>query len=496
MATAEVKPKRIKHLYPRKELYHRFIHSEEYAYSPNTRKQVSCHGNYLVLGDIGRKATIQDVEDMWYYNQRRMIAIIDRNLKRILISNSFSDYAQELKRAIPDNYTVYNTDGAIPNKDILKDKYACNKLHAEFLITRFVGTCLLNHYSVLYNNAKTIHNIDYKNLWYYKEIEAFVKDNNLKKSDIYKECFSKEHKIKFYKNSWNPITINVKLPTLKQILTDTIFTKKEKLLLEQRCFWTLYCYNEGIPFKHVVDNWNKPITKEEAQKYLDKENIYVTEDVLDNIKTWTDCISKVIGTTRKIYNIRLIDAENTERKNFEKAKEELLKTIDTKFTVGDWREGRTTSITDCQIKYRGYILKGRGRYKRIEWIYKTFSLPRTDIFKNIQLKLNGNSVITTRHASVPLHAAIKMYKLFNTLTTRHPDAAYFNDNYFGKVNVGVYNLRFIIYKNKVTNDNKVLDYKDWLIQIGCHSIWLEEVMDFIKYYHLEDKFGIKKKQLN
>ena len=29
---------------------------------------------------------------------------------------------------------------------------------------------------------------------------------------------------------------------------------------------------------------------------------------------------------------------------------------------------------------------------------------------------------------------------------------------------------------------------DWLIQIGCHSIWLTDVLDFINYYKLEKDF--------
>ena len=119
-AESKVKKGRIRHLYPRKELYHLFIHSDEYYYSPNNSRQISCKGNYLVIGDIGRKNTIEYIEEMWYYNSNRMIAIIDRFYKRILINKKYNQYAYELEAAIPDDYIIYHTDETIPNKDILK----------------------------------------------------------------------------------------------------------------------------------------------------------------------------------------------------------------------------------------------------------------------------------------------------------------------------------------------------------------------------------------
>lgn len=48
----KIKQKRIRHCYPRQEVYHRFIHDNEYYY--NNGHVISSKGNYLSLGDIGR----------------------------------------------------------------------------------------------------------------------------------------------------------------------------------------------------------------------------------------------------------------------------------------------------------------------------------------------------------------------------------------------------------------------------------------------------------
>ena len=110
-----------------------------------------------------------------------------------------------------------------------------------------------------------------------------------------------------------------------------------------------------------------------------------------------------------------------------------------------------------------------------------------DCFDNIQLKLKGNSVITSKGAVVPLADAIK---LFNTLYIK-----YFinknNDNvlFCNNTSIGVYKLRFIRYKEKVKDNKEPLGYKEWLIQIGCHSLWFDDIKDFARYYNLQDKLN-------
>ena len=106
----------------------------------------------------------------------------------------------------------------------------------------------------------------------------------------------------------------------------------------------------------------------------------------------------------------------------------------------------------------------------------------------LRLSKDGTTIETSRYARVPLEAGIKMYKMFMIGRRNAPNKTTWTTSDFGNVKVGIYNLRFITYKDKVTDFGKPLGYKEWLIQIGCHSLWLDDIKEFIKYYNLESKF--------
>ena len=91
---------------------------------------------------------------------------------------------------------------------------------------------------------------------------------------------------------------------------------------------------------------------------------------------------------------------------------------------------------------------------------------------------------------------IKMYRMFKIYRTNNPSCTSWTERNFGKVNVGIYNLRFITYKEKTTDTGVKLGRKEWCIQIGCHALWLDDIEDFIRYYHLEDKFLNKQENNN
>ena len=61
-AESKVKKGRIRHCYPRKEVYHRWIHNSEYVYS-NQAYAVSGKGNYLRMFDIGKHRAVSDIEE-------------------------------------------------------------------------------------------------------------------------------------------------------------------------------------------------------------------------------------------------------------------------------------------------------------------------------------------------------------------------------------------------------------------------------------------------
>lgn len=485
-AESKVKTKRIRHLYPRKKLYHLFIHSDEYYYSPNNIHQISCKGNYLVVGDIGRKTTIEDIEEMWYYNSNRMIAIIDRFYKRILINKEYKQYAYELECSIPDDYTIYYTDETIPNKDILSETEQVCRLHLKYIIIQFVEHELKPYYCVLYGNHKTIYNdYDYTNYWSYKHLVEFVNKYNIKKYDIYKECFDDKYRITVNYNFFNTKIKTIKLPTIKQIITNTIFTKKEKLLIEQRAFYTKYCYGKGISFKDVVKNWNKEVNRKDIIKYLNKV-ISVEEQWFNVERTWNEYISKASITIDNIYRKQIKGWVEESNQNELKAIEHLKENRN--YFINDWREHKTIPVT--RTTYKKFI-EPRSKNDRGKWVDVPFSLGRSCLFDNIQLRLTKNKkyIETSNNAKVTIEDGIRMYKFFNNLRNIDKDATQWTTSDFGNIKVGIYNLRFIQYKEKVTG-NKTLDYKEWLIQIGCHSLWLDDVNNFIQYYHLEKEFGL------
>lgn len=83
----DVKRKRIRHAYPRKEVYHRWIHSSEYVYADRNH-QISGKENYLFVGDIKRKCINISIES-YVDNSFDTFAVIDRATNRILISDKY-----------------------------------------------------------------------------------------------------------------------------------------------------------------------------------------------------------------------------------------------------------------------------------------------------------------------------------------------------------------------------------------------------------------------
>lgn len=490
METAEVKTKkRIKHAYKREELYHRFIHSASYAYSPKGRTQISCVGNYLVTGAIGKYQTIEDFEAQWVFNKERAVAIIDRENKIILINESKTEHSYLVQHAVPNDYTVYQTYDSIPSIDVLSDKYRCLLIHSTYLVDLFVNCPLRNFYKILQGKGYTLNiNIDdvfnEKGLCYNNIIE-FVNNNNIKKLDFYNKPLRFNKSINYNTTK----RININYPTLKQIYNNKAFNQKEKLVLNQRYFWTKYCYNNGIPFKDVVANWNKEVNIDEALHYLNKK-FYVVREWFIECKVWQDYIEKAITAINNNHKKRLREAIEKSANNYQEALHKLQVLTNNDDTLFLWRS-RSPIITQ-KVYYKKFIPSHR-RNKFGEWVNTYVSSADKHIFQNIQLRLRQgkhNIIETSNGASVTLHDGVQMFKLFLDIRKRHPNEYAFT---FEKhaIKVGIYNLRFIKYTQKRTDYGKPFNFNDWLIQIGCHSIWMSDVINFIKHYNLEDIFGLK-----
>lgn len=498
-AESKTKSKRIRHCYPRQEVYHRFIHSNEYYYS-NKAHAISSKGNYLALGDIGKNTSVANIEECWYPGNR-VFSVIDRENKKILVSHKYSKLTYELIRSIPNDYEIFHCNDDIPFYNILaySNIDTLSKLHLQYAIELYVERYLRPFYACC-NGKRILHNdIDsiikdscHNNLLYYEReaIEKFVKKYKVKKRTWYKETLNSKFKLCiYYPTSWNFITIE--LPSVKEILTNTVFSKSQKEKFRKLYFYTKYCYGRNIPYKDVDTYFNTPITNDKAIEYCNKRHIYLSPDWLIDIKTWNELISKtkeIEDNSRKKYIDEQIAKSNA---NYKAALEELRK-IESEYTVNSWREGKTNNGRHS-VNYRKYCISNRYKNSGI-WI-TDYIYSRCTTFTNIQLKLEGNTIRTSRNATVTLEEGIKMYKMFKLYRANNPNRTSWTTSDFGKVNVGIYNLRFITYKDKVTDSGINLGRKEWCIQIGCHSLWLDDIEDFIKYYHLEDKFNPIKKTI-
>lgn len=496
-AEPKTKIKRIRHCYPRQEVYHRFIHDNEYYYS-NQAHAISSKGNYLSLGYTFRYKSVEDIEKYWYPDNR-IFAVIDRENKKILVSHKYRDLTYELIKAIPDDYTVFHCNDGIPVYNILHNENidTLAKLHLQHCVEKYVERYLIQFYACL-EGKKVLHfNIDSlikedncKHFWYYEyeAIKQFVRKYKVKRRTWYNKSLNTKFKLNiYYPNYWNRITIE--LPTVKQVLTNTIFSKHQIDLFRRRYFYTKYCYGRGIPFSDIDKYFGTSITHDEAVHYCNRRNIYLNTDWLVDIHTWNELISKTKEIELKIHKNYVAEQVAKSEANYNAVLEELRK-IESDYTVNSWREGKINTRQNS-VSYRKYSAPSRYNSSGTWMTATVHSSCRT--FTNTQLKLEGSIIRTSKNATVTLEEGIKMYKMFMIDRNNNPNRTSWTTSDFGNVKVGIYNLRFITYKDKVSDTGKSLGYKEWCIQIGCHALWLDDIEDFIRYYHLEDKFGVTKK---
>lgn len=494
-AESKIKKGRIRHCYPRREVYHRFIHDNNYYYSSKPCV-ISSKGNYLALGDIGRHTPVADIEEYWY-SGNNVFAVIDRDNKKILVSHKYPDLTRELIYSIPNDYEIFHCNDNIPFHNILVSSNidTLTKLHLQHSVEQYVEMYLRPFYACC-NGKRILHNdIDYsiKNYGYdifwpygYNTIEKFVKKYRIKSKTWYKTSLNTKFKFCiYYPNSWNCITIE--LPSVKKVLTNTVFNKSQKEKFRKLYFYTKYCYGRGISYNDVDKYYNKIITNDEAINYCNKNNIYLNTDWLVDVSTWNDLISKTKEIEDKAYKNYIDKQIAKSEENYKYALEELHK-LESEYTVNAWREGQFKN-SQLSVSYQKFNVPSR-RNKTCGWTTTTIR-SNNKTFTNTQLKLEGNTIRTSRNASVTLEEGIKMYKMFKIGRANNPSCTSWTERNFGKVNVGIYNLRFITYKEKTTDTGVKLGRKEWCIQIGCHALWLDDIEDFIRYYHLEDKFNSK-----
>ena len=503
-AESKVKKGRIRHCYPRKEVYHRWIHDSEYVYS-NQAYSVSGKGNYLQVFNIGKDKDIHYIEENWSYHRDRMIAVIDRNEKKIVISRKYPNNWYELYRAVPDDYEIFWCLDTIPCFDILtveKREILC-KEHLRTAISIYTETILTPFYNVL-EGKKVLHN-NINNLsndycYCYKQftkeaINKFVKKYRVKKYSWYKETLNPNFKLhNYYPDSWS--VLKIELPSVKKIITETVFTKHQKELFEKRYFYTKYCFGKGISFKDVERYWNVPCEPSTAKAFFDKRHCYWLDDYDNGCKTWNDFVIRFNQVDKKRYEVYVEEQVKKSNENFLEAQRQAALMLNGSRPVDLWRENNTRQLSTKGVKYRKFV-RPFSRNKYGYWIDNYVYAGNNIKFENIQLRLikDKKLIETSKYASVPYDSAKELWHKFIIWINSNRVATNPFFNFDDKnIKVGLYNLRFIRYCTKRTDNGKTIYNEngkptlDWLIQIGCHSIWLTDVLDFINYYKLEKDF--------
>lgn len=507
-AESKIKKGRKRHCYPRKEVYHRWIHSPEYVYAAHNCL-VSGISNYLFINNIGRFIKEEDIKSQWFYRKDKAIAVIDRDTNKICISRKYYLY-KELLSAIPEYYEIFWCDKEIPSFDILSlnNSELLYKQHLKCCIQYYVQNYLFNYYASLEGKLTLNDNIDkidtitniYKGYINYSSIINFVNKYKIKQYSWYKESLNSKFTFNLYFPK-NYSTKTISIPSVKQIVNNTIFTNKEKTYLRKKYFYTKYCYGRGIKFKDVDKYWNKQVKGLTYNNNL--EDSYYDLEYKDIVKFFKSCnlywLPEYENSTCITWNDYVIRSNDIEElhhkryvqenialseKNREEAKKLLASTVNNDNAINAWR--KREHIKHDKITYKQFYPP---RNTHSKGLWKPVTVYTTNFnFENVQLKLVGNKIITSRNASVPLSSAIDTFKLFEHCKNINKNTGKTKFEFSNGYKVGIYKLSDIQFCKKYTDNNKELDYDSWLIRIGCHNIWIDDVMNFIQYYHLEDKF--------
>ena len=516
----DAKRKRIRHAYPRKDVYRCWIHSPEHVYADRNH-QISGKEDYLRIGDIGKDKSRPIIEREVDCNSSTF-AVIDRSTNRILISDMYPVCALELLMALPYKYEVFRCHGSIPRHDILSEEHTellC-KIHLEYVIMDYTSRYLFPYYAALKgrNILCSDINIDTKKeaiksrtcVHYNDDILTFIKKYKIKQYDWYKETLNPKYKLIIYYPDYYG-TINISLPTVKQLVTGTVFNKKQIEVFKKKLFYTKYCYRRGIKFKDVDKYFNKTIaplntdstndnnsydlTYDQVKKFLRVNKVYWNDDFYNtNLVTWNDYIILTKQEEIKRKSERIKENIEKSKQNELKAREELKKYVGNNY-IKHWRDSKDFHVHNY-IEYKKFI-EPTSKHRYGSWITEKLYLRPNNVFDNIQLKLYNGTIVTSNNGGVSVDEAIKCYKILQDCIEKHNKEGLNTFSFVEQnIRIGSYRLMTIAYKCKHNDNGLPLSITTWLIRIGCHNIWLDDFEDFVHYYHLEEKFGIKRDNKN
>ena len=506
-AELSVKRKRIKSCFRRSEIYEHWINNPEYCYT-NQKYNVSGQYDMLFSGSIKETETRQQFIKDWYYLYRnRCMAIINREYKLIIVNTEYNRFFYDLLHDVPNDYQVFLTAKPIDNPNILStgEVDEAVKLHAEYSVSKFIEYNLSESYSVLkgfkkilHTDPKTIFKYNksriYNSNWIgysypnYNYIVDFVKKYNIKKTTWYSTPFKGNISIIKYSNWSRSKSAIIELPSIKQIITNKVFKSIEKIKLDKAYFYGKYCYGKRISIKTLEARWNDEYNREEFETLFKDKLININLDNRPELLYWKDGIklySKVLDNINTSSRNRAIEQS---KNNYENALKEL-KEQEKEYNIDNWRnyqnDNRELSC-ECEQFIPDYRKNGYG-------VWKTIKIFRHINFPNTLLRIKYKMIETSKHASVTLEDAINMYKLFLDITK--DDICEVGTQIYHKLdylhyNIGNFNLRSIMYKKKKTDNGDFLDKWEYVINIGCHCIWMDDFYDFVNYYNLYKEFGI------
>lgn len=476
---------KVKQSFSRGEVFHAWVNKSGLSYykSSNSYNSITGYNNVLFAGDkvynFKKDITDKELSDHIKYNySSSVIAIINRDKKEIIINDKYFDL--NIRSALSKDYTIYVTLDKLDDYNILYDKEYCLKADIKRSITRLYTIYYATELLVLNGVSKVCHsNIEHlyeKDKTSYGEFCNFIKDNNIDKYDWYNFPILNNVYITKY-SGWTKTNVKINnIKSIKDIVTGNLFSKDELLLLEQRQFWTKYCFNKSISFKEVQSKWNKSFENKDLKESRYK---YDTDFI-----TWREYITIRSNTIDKIDNARNEEYRRLNQKNLEEAIKkynELYPNL-----VESWRK-YNNSVTAHSIPYTVYQKDYRsGRFEEVTNRYYG-----DNKFHTTQLKLyDNNKVITSQKCIVPLADAIRLYKLVETTllgsTNIEPNSKTLIKDFRDRdIKCGIYKL-LEIYCNIKPNTTRL----EFCVVIGCHHLWMDDIKDFINYYKLNKEFEL------
>lgn len=510
--------KRIRHIFNAEELYHAFVYRDEYSICRSHDTPMTAIYDFLFAGqydcvkNITTKADSYDLIKGKRYGyidwSTRCIAVINRKDKVLVVSDRYLRYEWSLQRSLPnkDEWKVFIHHGYITNPNIAKGNYRKQLIrkYFEYLIVQYVSSVLYK-FRLAYTGETYCgeHNKrDYYDDKHNEVLKRIAEDVDILKPSkilLNTHIVDKYGGVYYRGFSWGS-TDTIKLsrkqiPTINQILNNKLFDKEHQLIYDKKMLYSVYCRGTrvGFTYKQVDNLYNTKIYNDKLIRKITnidggKIAKWYNACPKDNKPKWHEIIRKFYKDFQDaINNINIINKAKAAKY---KKEAEINKQSN---NVDNWRKGISgTRLTSTYKTWIFSTINHAGYWKEVE-LYNS-------ILNNTQLKLKDNTTIeTSRYCRVPLHYAIRLYKLFVINTTRRSIVEAINNNKdnitidFTNFNVrcGNYKLNWFKYTNKVTDTNVPLNYKEWCICIGCHHIWLDDFIDFVHYYHLEKDFGIK-----